>query len=210
MCNAVLNSVSVVNLNDITQDVTLNFPEKVNRKRCQDSHYSVDERCKILRQCRAVSKLGLNLTIPSTNEKTIIEAVNKLTNQLTLLLEESKEMPFCAVYTSPPYTVLLCKSRDGPISIVDTLPIPFKYGGRINAGVISPTYEENGIRALCQWLLLRTCGKREEILQVLTPASSKEDLTFGISGNNNNKNNNLFISGLRPVNQRIKFCQKNI
>ena len=152
----------------------LNFPEKVNRKRCQNSHYSVDERYKILRQCSAVSKLGLNLTIPSTYEKTIVEAVNELTNQLTLLLEESKEMPFCAVYTSPPYTVLFCKSRDGPISIVDTLPIPFKYGGRINAGVISLTYEENGIRALCQWLLLRTGGKREEILQVLISPNTSQ------------------------------------
>lgn len=157
---------------ELTQDCILTFTQDVNLMRSSERFYSTDEAYTILRKCEKINDRDMTIVIPSTSRKGLAEASAELCTVLTGLLDENKATPLCAVYTCPPYTVLLCKPPGGNLSIIDTHPIPYKFGEAMTAGIITSTVQHSAIPTLIQWLINRM-GQKEGIYQELTVLTTK-------------------------------------
>lgn len=163
-------SQKLTTLPKLTQECILTFPNEVNLLRSSDKYYSTDEAYKILKACGRIENRDMTIVIPSIAAKTKADAYTELCSTVTGLLDEVKEEPLCAVYTCPPYTLLICKPHKGQLSIVDTHSIPGKYGGKMTAGVITPIFQESAVSTMTQWLIQRI--GQEKIYQELTILSA--------------------------------------
>lgn len=132
----------------VNTECILTFPNEVNLLRSSDKYYSTDEAYKILKACGRIENRDMTILIPSIAAKTKADAYAELCSTVTGLLYEVKEEPLCAVYTCPPYTLLICKPHKGQLSIVDTHSIPGKYGGKMTAGVITPIFKESAVSTM--------------------------------------------------------------
>jgi len=56
--------------------------------------------------------------VMSTCMKSVTVAMNELRMALSDCMQKRK--PFCAIYTVPPYTLLICSTHAGSLSVVDT------------------------------------------------------------------------------------------
>lgn len=151
-------------LSSVTHDVILNFPNEVNDVRSEERMYSIDEAYTLLRVCGAIDEHEFLVPLQSLELKAKQKATEELCEHITSLMQQDS---FCAIYSSPPYVMLVCKTHSGKLTIVDTHPIPDKYGGNETGGIITASNSQAEVVPLCNWLLNRTGGK-EQLLQDLT------------------------------------------
>ena len=163
IADRLLSTVGTTDLSALIQDLILNFPSNVNRKRDEKKLYDIDEAYQILKSCNSISSYEFVYEISSTNVRKVHEAAEEFNRQLIYLLESSGDRTVCAIYTSPPYTVLFYKSKGDVLKIVDTHGIPDKFGGNQNAGIITAKISELCVRSLTSWLLIRIGDKNSFI-----------------------------------------------
>jgi hypothetical protein len=138
--------------------------------------YSVDEAYNVLDVCGLrCSKTGV-LAIPCTAACTFQQAYEDLCKELFQLMDANLNSVFCCVYICQPYSLIICKTATGALSVIDTHPLPEMYGGNNTAAVITVQDGFVAVAALCNWLLLRVNwnGKMCHELNVieLTPVSN--------------------------------------
>jgi len=143
-------------MTEITTDVIVNFSAEVNNQRSDEKMYGNDEAFAILRKKSICGDYEFILSSFSTAATTAVVAQQELRAAIHSLLTANEHTDsFSALYTCPPYTFLLCKTRNASLMVVDTHKLSEQYGGNNNAAIITALQDETSISALCQWLFLR-------------------------------------------------------
>ena len=149
----VQEGVSFQQLREMVHDVILNFPVVVNEVRNRDRMYAVDTALDILQKCHVVrSSYQLLNHIPAGAPVPYPTACEQLQQGLGGLISGSDVK--VAIYTCPPYTFLFVYCC-GAIYLVDTHPVPSKFGGNGTALVLMAEGSEAGSSSLGQWLFCR-------------------------------------------------------
>jgi len=143
-------------MTEISTDVIVNFSAEVNNQRSDDKMYGIDEAFAILRKKSICGDYEFILSSFSTAATTAVVAQQELRAAIHSLLTANEHTDsFSALYTCPPYTFLLCKTRNASLMVVDTHKLSEQYGGNNNAAIFTALQDETSISALCQWLFLR-------------------------------------------------------
>jgi hypothetical protein len=146
----ILRAEGNIDLAEIAQDTIVNFPPAINASRNTEHMYSIEEAYDVL------DIFGLRFThcaclaIPCTSSCTYEQAFADLCRQLLDLLYRYQSKTFCCIYICPPYSVVICKTATGALSIIDTHPVPEQFGGCNTAAVISVQECKTVVVALCQ------------------------------------------------------------
>ena len=158
-------SINQSQLQEVTTDIILNFPVEVNSRRASKKMYSVDEAYSILREVGACASYDFSMPTYSTCASSVMIAQQELQMALGEILQNSV-FPMCALYTCPPYTILICRPVNGELTVVDTHIVSDEFGGNNTGAIVTPLHSESAISELCQWLFKRM-NVTGEILQEL-------------------------------------------
>ena len=158
-----------VAIDEIAQDMLLNFPSKINAMRDQNQFYSVAEAYDMLRSGSCIRELDFLVKLHCTKAVDANEGIDELCSKVNGLLEHHGDEGFCAIYTCPPYIFILCKQSNGKLCIIDSHPISREFGGTGNGGIIEVSQPEIELPSLLRWLYSRMACKdkvEQELVQV--------------------------------------------
>jgi hypothetical protein len=158
---------------ELCTDVIVNFAS-IPLQRDPDRMYSADEAYKVLVSAGACEHFDFNIAIYSNKPKAAAEAQQELRAAVCSVLKNcDKSLPMCALYTCPPYTVLICRLSGGVLTVIDKHIVSKTHGGRNIAAIITSTSSANSVAAICSWLFKRFAVGNElrHELSVITLAS---------------------------------------
>ena len=201
------NSSTILEPKVIATDFILNFPVQINCIRSVDKHYSIDEAYNIMKLCGTIIKpLEFEIVMHVIDRQPVNKIQADFSATLTQLLERNEDKLFCGLFVCPPYAVLVHRQSKGVLSVVDTHPLPEKYGGCDMGAVISAKDDQAGIANLCQWMFERFhvtdnfCVKPFELVVVkLAHATETEMNTEIMDINDDNDDNMLNYTSDRPT-----------
>lgn len=159
-------------LAELCTDVIVNFgsiPLQTDPHRM----YSVDEAYKVLVTAGVCQQLDFSIPIYSNTPKAISEAQQELRAAIcSLLMNCDQSLPMCAMYTCPPYTMLICRPSGGRLSVIDTHIVSKTHGGCETGAILTSANSANSVAAICSWLFKRLAVDSEvqHELSVITPA----------------------------------------
>lgn len=174
-------TVSTDDLCSIATDAVINFPKDVNKVRKTTEMYGILDAYKILRSVNACGSYELKFSVFSSSVKSSVSAKEELRTALSIELQRRE--PFCAMYTVPPYTVLICSTSEGSLSVVDTHAVSSYLNGDCRNGVIVHCLNTvTALAGITNWLFARLFGTAvmvEHELAILVP---EHDAAVGYSG----------------------------
>jgi len=170
-----VRSVSIDDLCSITTDTVLNFPPDVNRLRNKTEMYAVYDAYRILRSVRACDCYEIKFAVVATGMTPVSTAKSELRMALSEQLQKHEQ--FYAVYTVPPYSVLLiCKTAVSSLTVVDTNAVSSELKGDCkNGDIVHSRCPANALAAISNWIfsrLFRTALMFQHELAILTPQLS--------------------------------------
>ena len=168
-------------IEELTTDVIVNFP-LMHLQIDPNKMYSVDEAYKVLRAAGTCAEYVFNIPIYSNGPKPIVEAQHELCSALcSLLMNSDQSEPMCAVYTCPPYTILICRPSAGLLTVVDTHIVSKRYGGNNTAAIVTAMNSETSVAAICSWIFRRLALVNEirHELSVMVLSSTQSPVSSG-------------------------------
>jgi hypothetical protein len=181
----------------------------VNEKKSVDRMYDVHEALDILNSLGLCLGYDLTVILHSSREVTHTEAELELCRCIMTLINDASRPCWYVVFVCPPYSVLVYKDEYG-LHIVDTHPLPKKYGGNRAGAIISPKYANVSIVSLILWLVMRIATK-EKIAQefiLLSPTASTE-INRGTSVEHSAEVKHCSSSSSEPVNMEFIITESD-
>ena len=141
-------SKTYFNVSDFAEDIIWNFPRMVNQFRNRTITYEPMTAFKLMRDHNLMTESHLTYEL-STQPFTVFSKSGM--SDLHRGIEKLILSKSVGVYVCEPYTFLI-GSLNGNLFLLDTHPVPSKFGGTNTALLVSTEGTKEGSVAVCKWL----------------------------------------------------------